>query len=95
MRVSRRRKRNPLVPGARNQLDQLQTKLISEDLGRSFDNKEEAKLELAKELGVPLQKGSNRDLRSEDAGKVGGAMGGRLVKELIQMSLQSLEKNNR
>jgi hypothetical protein len=76
-------------------LDQLQTKLISEDLGRSFPNKEEAKLELAKELGVPLKAGSNRDLRSEDAGKVGGAMGGRMVKELVALSLQSLEQKNK
>jgi len=76
-------------------LDELQTDLISQELGRSFHNKEEAKLELAKELGVPLKAGSNRDLRAEDAGKVGGAMGGRLVKELIARSLQSLEKKNK
>lgn len=92
--MSRRRKRNPLVRGSRDQLDHLQTKLISRELGKSFANKEEAKLELAKELGVPLKQGSNRDLRSEDAGKVGGAMGGRLVKELVAMSLESLKKNN-
>ncbi|WP_028778178.1 alpha/beta-type small acid-soluble spore protein [Shimazuella kribbensis] len=92
--MSRRRKRNPLVPGSRAQLDNLQTKLISEELGKSFANKEEAKMELAKELGVPLKAGSNRDLRSEDAGKVGGAMGGRLVKELVAMSIKSLQKNN-
>jgi small acid-soluble spore protein D (minor alpha/beta-type SASP) len=92
--MSRRRKRRPLVADSRYQLDHLQTKLISEDLGRSFANKEEAKLELAKELGVPLKSGSNRDLRSKDAGKVGGAMGGRLVKELVAMSLKSLQKNN-
>ncbi|MCH5583486.1 small, acid-soluble spore protein, alpha/beta type [Shimazuella sp. AN120528] len=90
--MSRRRKRRPLVASSRNQLDQLQTKLLSEDLGRSFTSKDEAKLELAKELGVPLKPGSNRDLRSEDAGKVGGAMGGRLVKELVAMSLKSLQK---
>lgn len=92
--MSRRRKRRPLVANARNGLDQLQTKLISQDLGRSFANKEEAKLELAKELGVPLKPESNRELRSVDAGKVGGAMGGRMVKELVAMSLKSLQKNN-
>lgn len=90
-----RRRRKPLVPEARGELDQLQTKLISEELGRNFHSKEEAKVELAKELGVPLKASDNQDLRAGDAGKVGGAMGGRLVKELVAMSLRSLERNNR
>jgi hypothetical protein len=93
--MSRNRKRKPLVPQAREKLDQLQTKLLSDELGQEFHSKDEAKLELAKELGVPLKAGSNASLTAGDAGKVGGAMGGRLVKELVAMSLKSLKKNNR
>lgn len=93
--MSRRRKRKPLIPQARTKLDELQTKLISEELGREFRNKEQAKMELAKELGVPLKEGDNASLKAGDAGKVGGAMGGRLVKELVAMSLKSLQRNNR
>ncbi len=93
--MSRRRKRNPIVPAARAGLDQLLTKLTSEELGREFSTKEEAKMELAKELGVPLKASNNQELKADDAGKVGGAMGGRLVKELVEMSLRSLPQNNR
>lgn len=88
------RRRKLLVPEARDGVDQLQTEVMSEALGRNFHSKEEIKVELAKQLDVPYhQHGSNGDMRAEDAGKIGGSMGGKLVQELVRMSLKSLSKN--
>lgn len=47
-----------------------------------------------KDLEVPLQKGYNGKLTSEQAGKVGGNIGGKMVKEMIKMAQQSMKKQN-
>lgn len=81
-----RRRRRPLIPEARNGLDQLKSKMMGTDSGN------EAKFEAAKEVGVPLQKGYNGRLTSVEAGKVGGRLGGSMVKELVRMAQEELRK---
>lgn len=49
------------------------------------------KKELA-EIGVPLRKGYNGQLTSEQAGKVGGRLGGSMVRELVKMAQENLRK---
>lgn len=88
-----RKRRRLLIEGAQA-VDRLQTDVMNRELGTSFVNKEDVKVELAKQLDIPYQsRGSNGDLRAEDAGKIGGKMGGLLVKELVRMSMESLSKN--
>ncbi|TCP60602.1 small, acid-soluble spore protein, alpha/beta type [Baia soyae] len=89
-----RKRRRLLVRSARPEMDRLQTDVLNRKLGTSFSNREDLKVEIAKQFDIPYQsKGSNGGLRAEDAGKMGGMMGGLLVKELVRMSMESLSKN--
>lgn len=81
-----RRKNKILVPEARPELDQLKAKVA----GTSDPDK--AKFEAAKEVGVPLKEGYNGGLTSEQAGKVGGRLGGSMVKELVRMAQENMGK---
>ncbi|MBN8192343.1 alpha/beta-type small acid-soluble spore protein [Bacillus sp. NTK074B] len=79
-------KRKLLVPESRRALDQLKASVSG-----THDPKE-AKYEVAREQGIPLQRGYNGKLTSEQAGKVGGAIGGNMVKELVRMAQENLTK---
>ncbi len=79
-------KRKILVPEAREAMDRLKAKVS----GTADPN--EAKYEVAREQGVPLKKGYNGKLTSEQAGKVGGNIGGNMVKELVRMAQENLNK---
>ncbi|WP_425490365.1 small, acid-soluble spore protein, alpha/beta type [Heyndrickxia vini] len=89
--MSRRRK--SLVPEARSALDVFKGKVMAEK-GYTVDpNKpNNVKYEVAKEQGVPLKEGYNGQLTSEQAGKVGGPIGGNMVKEMIRMAQEQLSK---
>ncbi|MFD2443604.1 small, acid-soluble spore protein, alpha/beta type [Bacillus sp. CGMCC 1.16607] len=80
------RRNKILVPEARNGLDQLKAKIVN------TQNPEDAKFEAAEEVGVPLKKGYNGGLTSYEAGKVGGKLGGSMVKELVKMAQDNLTK---
>lgn len=81
------RKNKILVNEARKGLDDLKAKVVG------AAQPEDAKFEAAEEVGVPLKKGYNGQLTSEQAGKVGGRLGGSMVKELVKMAQESLRKN--
>src|SRR5690606_18815986 len=51
---------------------------------------EQLKFELAQELGVPLQPGYNGDLTSREAGRLGGKIGGNMVRRMIAFPEQVL-----
>ena len=75
-----------LVPEARKGMDELKAKVVG------ADHPSNAKFEAAEEVGVPLQKGYNGKLTSEQAGKIGGKLGGNMVKELVRMAHQKSGK---
>ncbi len=50
----------------------------------------DVKYEVANEVDIPLKKGYNGNLTSKQAGKVGGNMGGPMVKDLIKLAQQQL-----
>jgi hypothetical protein len=54
----------------------------------------EAKFEAAEEVGVPLKNGYNGRLTSHEAGKVGGRLGGSMVRELVKMAQEQLKNQN-
>ena len=56
------------------------------------ENPDAVKYEVAKEQGVPLKEGYNGHLTSEQAGKVGGPIGGNMVKEMVRMAQEQLKK---
>ncbi|PMC35322.1 alpha/beta hydrolase [Bacillus sp. UMB0899] len=80
-------KRNRLlVPAAKEQVNQLKAKVANTNTA------DEAKFETAKELGIPLHKGNNGDLTSNQAGKIGGKLGGNMVREMIKLAEQQLKQ---
>lgn len=80
------RKNKILVPEARAGLDELKAKVAG------TTDPYAAKFEAAKEVGVPLKEGYNGKLTSEQAGKVGGRLGGGMVKELVRMAQENLNR---
>nr|WP_263323832.1 alpha/beta-type small acid-soluble spore protein [Neobacillus sp. Marseille-Q6967] len=84
--MARRNRNKILIPEARNGLDQLKAKVVQ------ANTPEDAKFEAAQEVGVPLKKGYNGQLTSEQAGKVGGRLGGSMVRELVRMAQENMTK---
>ncbi|CRK85144.1 alpha/beta-type small acid-soluble spore protein [Neobacillus massiliamazoniensis] len=80
------RRNKILVPEARKGLDELKAKVAHTQYP------EDAKFEAAEEVGVPLKKGYNGQLTSEQAGKVGGRLGGSMVRELVKMAQENMAK---
>lgn len=76
-----------LVTEARQGLDDLKAKVAG------TKKPEDAKFEVAEEVGVPLKKGYNGQLTAVQAGKIGGKLGGSMVKELVKMAQENLRKN--
>ncbi len=91
-----RRKRRPLVPEAREELDLLKAKVMKDKGYNTFpDDPDAVKYEVANELGIPLQRGYNGTLTSKQNGKVGGQIGGSMVKEMIKMAQENLSTNKK
>ena len=91
--MARRNRRKTAVPGARAALDQFkQQLLLNEGLIHANTNMENISYEVAKEINVPFEKGYNGQLSTHDAGRVGGQIGGRMVKELVRMAQEQLAK---
>jgi small acid-soluble spore protein D (minor alpha/beta-type SASP) len=84
--MTRSNRNKILVPEARKGMDDLKAKVVG------ADHPSNAKFEVAEEVGVPLQKGYNGKLTSEQAGKIGGKLGGSMVKELVRMAQENLAK---
>lgn len=77
-----------LVPEAREELDRLKASLTNST------DPSETKFEVAGELGIPLGHGDNGDITAREAGKIGGKIGGQMVKELIEIANQEMEDGN-
>jgi small acid-soluble spore protein D (minor alpha/beta-type SASP) len=80
------RRNKILVPEARQGLDQLKAKVVHSQ------TPEQAKFEAAQEVGVPLKAGYNGRLTSVEAGKVGGRLGGSMVRELVKMAQENMRQ---
>ena len=48
------------------------------------------KYEVAKEMGIPLQPGNNGGLTTEEAGHIGGRIGGSMVREMVRLAQEQL-----
>ena len=85
------KKNKILVPSARGELDKLKSRVMKEQ-GYNVDtnNPNDVKYEIANELGIPLNKGYNGKLTAEQAGKIGGPIGGNMVKEMIRMAQEQM-----
>lgn len=52
------------------------------------------KHDVAKELGIPLDKGYNGDLTTKEVGKIGGKIGGEKVRKMIQAAENQMAKED-
>ncbi|MCG7333958.1 alpha/beta-type small acid-soluble spore protein [Sporosarcina sp. ACRSM] len=82
-----------LVPEAREELDKLKADVMREQ-GYQVNSKnpDDVKFEIADELGIPLTQGYNGKITAEEAGKIGGPIGGNMVKEMIRMAQEQMMK---
>ncbi len=71
-------RRRPLVSDSRQGLDLLKARL------QNVLEPDQAKFKVADSLNIPLQKGYNGSLTAHDAGKIGGQLGGSMVKEMVR-----------
>jgi small acid-soluble spore protein D (minor alpha/beta-type SASP) len=91
--MSRRGRRKYLVPGAGEALNVFKGEVMRRE-GYAVDpnRPSDVKYEVAKDLGVPLNPVYNGRLETEDAGKVGGKIGGTMVREMIRLAQERLAK---
>lgn len=54
---------------------------------------DQVKFEVARSMGIPLSPGDNGALTTESAGRVGGQIGGSMVREMIKLAKQQLEQS--
>jgi small acid-soluble spore protein D (minor alpha/beta-type SASP) len=93
-----RRRNRILVPEARKELDRLKCELALEQQGiedvTCSVNPNDIKYEVAENLGIPLRQGDNGDLTTRQAGKVGGQLGGSMVRKLVEIAQQKLAEES-
>ncbi|WP_391574184.1 alpha/beta-type small acid-soluble spore protein [Cohnella sp.] len=89
--MGRSRRRRLAVPGAEEGVSALKADVMRKE-GYSVDpqHPDAVKYEVAKEIGVPLEPGDNGKLTTEEAGQVGGRIGGAMVREMIRMAQEQL-----
>jgi small acid-soluble spore protein D (minor alpha/beta-type SASP) len=94
--VARRRNRNRLlVPEASQGMEQFKGEVMRRE-GYQFDPSQpnEAKYAVAERLGIPMGRGRNEMLPTRSVGKVGGEIGGKMVRELVRMAQEQLTKKD-
>ncbi|MCU6792110.1 alpha/beta-type small acid-soluble spore protein [Paenibacillus sp. WQ 127069] len=93
--MARRRGRNLLVPQASQAVERFKGEVMQRK-GYSVNMNEpgNVKYEVAQSLGIPLTTGRNGHLSTEQAGKIGGQIGGSMVREMILLAQQQLMNNN-
>jgi hypothetical protein len=84
-----RKQRRLLVPEARDALERLKMDVMG------VNAPQDAKFKSAQQQNVPLQQGDNGGLTAREAGKVGGPIGGQMVKKLIALAqMQMMNEQN-
>ncbi|MFE5324278.1 small, acid-soluble spore protein, alpha/beta type [Paenibacillus sp. NPDC056579] len=93
--MARRRSSNRLVvPNASQGVERFKAEVMKQQgYTVNVNRPEDVKYEVARSLGIPLQSGSNGQLTTEQAGKIGGQIGGSMVREMIRMAQQKLLEN--
>lgn len=77
-------------PEVNPEMDQLKKNILSEKGYQTNGDFTNTKVEVAKDIGVPLKKGYNGELTAKQAGKVGGTIGGSMVHEMVKFAQQNL-----
>lgn len=89
-----RRSRRLLVPEAGAAMQTLKANVMRQEGFAVDENRpDDVKYEVAGELGIRMNRGGgNGDMKTEDAGHVGGRIGGAMIREMIRMAQEKLAK---
>lgn len=89
--MARRRNRSYVYPVSQASIDQFKAYVMNKN-GYSVNKNEPetVKYEVARVLGVPLRQGDNGQLQTREAGRVGGQIGGAMVKEMVRIAQEQL-----
>jgi len=88
-------RRRLAVPGAEAGVAALKADVMRKE-GYSVDpnRPDDVKYEVAADLGVPLSRGPNGSLTTEEAGSVGGKIGGSMVREMIRIAQEKIARRD-
>lgn len=90
-----RRRRNYVYPVPAGTIEYFKTEVMrNKGIRTNPDQPEQVKYEVAKTLGVPLKEGDNGQLTTEQAGKIGGQIGGAMVREMVRIAQQQLARQH-
>ena len=91
-----RRSRSYIVPEARRGMEQFKADVMRKE-GYAVDPRSpgSVKFQVADRLGVPLKHGYNGDLTSASAGKIGGQIGGAMVREMVRLAQEHVATQSR
>jgi small acid-soluble spore protein D (minor alpha/beta-type SASP) len=91
--MSRRSSKRLVVPEADQGLNAFKAVVMQRE-GYLVNPKkpDDVKYEVAKKLGIPLKPNDNGVLTTESAGKIGGRIGGAMVRELVRLAKEQLAK---
>lgn len=89
--MARRKNRQYAYPVPPTAIDSFKADVMKQE-GYAVNREEpdQVKFEVAQSMGIPLTEGDNGQLRTEDAGRIGGKIGGAMVKEMIRMAQEHL-----
>jgi small acid-soluble spore protein D (minor alpha/beta-type SASP) len=91
--MARKSRRRLLVPEAEQGMNAFKADIMRcEGYAVDPSKVDDVKFEVAKELGVPLKPSDNGSLTTENAGQIGGKIGGTMVREMVRLAKEQLAK---
>lgn len=89
--MARSRSRSYVVPEAKRSMQYFKAEVMrKEGFNVNVDEPDTVKYEVARTMGIPLNPNYNGEIQAVSAGKIGGKIGGMMVKEMVRMAKQSL-----
>lgn len=89
--MARRRSRSYVVPEARQSMQYFKAEIMrKEGFNVNVNEPDTVKYEVARSMGIPLNPRYNGEIQAVTAGKIGGKIGGMMVKEMVRMAKESL-----
>ncbi|MFM9330371.1 alpha/beta-type small acid-soluble spore protein [Paenibacillus mesotrionivorans] len=94
--MGRRKSRQYAYPVSPSAINAFKADVMrQEGYAVNLQEPDQVKFEVAQSMGIPLSQGDNGQLKTEDAGRIGGKIGGAMVKEMIRMAQQHLAEKQR
>ncbi len=87
--------RRPLIPGSENALANFKQQVMAQaGYITTGDNPDGVKFQVAEQQGISLSPLYNGELKTREAGKIGGPIGGLMVREMIKIAEEMLSRED-